>query len=298
YRLRHPQHGPVWISRDDTLVVIPGAGAAWRELDGAVPRAAESPRRATIRDFMSHPELFEGQRHWRLRDRNGRLLRDNAGNELTPEAFAAEPERHRPVLERGSGDFFDRIILDDREHGEVWIPQSNDALLVEVEWRALDGTPVALDFESPRPAAIADLRALPQLLQGVDWLLEDSAGQVLQDADGRPISARSYLADAAAHPSPWGYYDEDGRKVGLDTLLGEDHWRDHRVLVGAPRGERAMDVRALPPNPDGSPVKPFQLEVEPREILVRQGNQGSSLYGESAYFRWVRLDLPDNEAMK
>lgn len=300
YLLRHEQHGPVWISRDDKQLLLPGADLAWRQVDGASSAERAGSQRVTMADFRARQDLFDryAGRQWRLRNAREQLVLDRQGREVSPQQFMADPEEYRPIKERGNSDFESRLFVVDSRRGELWMPEQADMLLVKVQWRDLSGHAVPFDFDPPRPATIADYREHPGLFSGANWLLDHGNGQVVQDEAGKPVTAARYLAEPANFPSPWRHFDEAGKRVPIEQLTGDDRWRDHKVLVGTPRGERAMDIRELPPNADGTPVKPYQLDETPTEILVRQGNQGETLYGDGAYFRWVRTELPDNEAMK
>lgn len=300
YRIHHPQQGQVYVARDDSRLVVEGAGKSWRTLGGAeVPQPAAT-RKATMADYRKHREVFDGYPDRKLRLRNAKktLLMAEDGTELTPAMFFENPEKYRPVFERDKADFESRIFIFDGERGELALPDTSDNLLVPVPWRDFDGKPVAFDFPEPRIATVADLRQLPNLFKGLEFVLAGNDGNVVKDADGKPVPASAYVAERERFQSPWGYYDENGRHIPIETMLGDDTWRDHTLLVGSPRGEREMDIRSLPPNADGTPVKPYQLAKSPYEVLVRQGNQGDKMYGDSDYFRWVRADLPDPEAMK
>lgn len=302
FHVHHPEHGQVWISRDDTQLVVPGANLAFRRVDGRdAPADVGRPQRASVQRMLEHREVLRQyeDREWRLRDRLDRMLRGDDGLALDLDVFLASPEEFRPGIERDRDDWLTRIYLEDAEHGEVFLPDSNDMVLVPVPWRFLDMRAVPFDFEQPRQAAIADFRELRNLFGEAGWLLAQPNGNVVRDDQGEPVLAKTFIDQPERFPSPWGYFDEQGKKVSLDTMLGDDRWRDYRVLVGAPRGSpRAMDIRELPPNPDGTPVKPFQLSTTPMEYLIRQGNQGNTLYNEQQYFRWVRTDMPDIQAVR
>jgi phosphate ABC transporter permease subunit PstA len=301
FHVQHPEHGQVWVSRDDTMLVIPGAEQAFRLLDGGeAPADIGRPQRLTTDLFEQRPGLAEvaADRPWRLRDRNNRMLRDSRGLQLTLETFLADPESRRPRHEDGRDGWMARVFLEDAVRGPVYITE-DDVMVIPVAWRMLDGRAVEFDFDQPRLAAIEDFREFRDLFEGDAWLLAQPNGAVVRDAEGEPVTAQRYLDSPAEFPSPWGYLDADGKHVPLEQILGDDRWRDYRVLVGAPRGSpRDMDIRELPPNPDGTPVRPYQLEVTPREYLIRQGNQGQTLYNEAAYFRWVRKYVPDVQALR
>jgi phosphate ABC transporter permease subunit PstA len=297
FHIQHPQQGPAFVAQDDSMIVVPARGDAWRSPDGAVAAGAESPEPATLKLYAAQARLFEG-RDWLIRRPDGGLLLDLKGHAVTPSEFTAGPAKY---LTADESDAIESVTtswgLEDPKRGAVYVTKAGK-LVFPVAWKQLDGTPVPFDFPTPRTATVADYRALPALFGNVEWLLADTGDTVVMDAEARPVTAAAYLANPAKYPSPWGYYDEQGSHVPIETLLGDDKWRDYTLLVGAVRGQRPMDIRILPPNADGTPVKPYQLDEAPSELLVRQGNQGKGLYNDDAYFRWVRVDVPDPEAMK
>ncbi len=297
YVLRHPEQGQVWISQDNTQLVVSTNGEGYREVNGTPVNAPPNVRPVPLPEYVQHREVFQRypDRVWRLRNRAGNLVIDKQGNPLTPDQFLEDPERFRPSIDRGDPNANELLTVEDAEHGVVLLNQTNDAVLTRVNWRTLDGTPVPLNFLAPRQATTADYRDLPDLFGKTAWQIADRNGQVVQDEAGNPVTVQQYISSPDQFPSPWGYLDDKGNKVSVEEVLGEDRWRDHRLLVGTPRNERAMDIRALAPHPDGSPVQAHELSDTPTEILIRQGNQGETLYGGSAYFRWVRTNVPNVE---
>jgi phosphate ABC transporter permease subunit PstA len=298
FNVRHAQHGPVWVKRDDSGLVLAANRDAWRDLDGKIVVPPDvAPRRATFQDWLDDPAPFDG-RDWELRA-VGRLLHSADGAPATPDALRDRPRDYLPWEMRELGDFARRVHLDSPLHGEVFLFGDSGTLAVPLAWKSLDGQPVEFDFPSPRPATIVDFREHPKLFPGAEdhWLVFTPQGQPMQH-EGETVTTARYLREPQTFPSRWGYQDELGTRVPIEVMLGDDRWRDRTLLVGTERGRREMDIRQLPPNPDGTPVQPFQLTTSPKEVLVRQGNQGQTLYGESLYFRWVRLDLPDPPAAK
>ena len=315
------QHGPVYVTRDDnTLVKV--ADDAFRDVDGGEFKGDVTKlHEATLLDYRQYRKLFdEAGTDWALRDASGNIvIAEGSRSNVTPVELLADTAHYllqmtqderehyyRLKIETLTGDYklnadeqdklFSKLLILRPGRGQVYT--DGNAICLKVGYKYLDGKPVELDFAAPRRATIADYREFRNLFKGDDWLLVDPNNNVVETDAGTPASAQQYIDNPDQFPSPWGYLDEQGKRVPIETMLGDDHWRDHVLLVGTLRGERDMDVREMPANPDGTPVKPYQLSTTPTELLIRQGNQGEDLYGRDAYFRWVRTNLPDVEAVR
>lgn len=298
YRVHHPQQGPAFVSRDNSTIVFPANRDAWLTPEGTPPSAsAASTREVTVGIAEENPALFAGD-SWRVRQADGGLLTALDGRPVTVGEFLqAVPSYLSEAEKQDVPRIKNTWKVEHATKGQVHLSEAGE-LLIAVSWRNVDGAPMPFDFPAPRRATIVDYRELPELFNGTEWLLADNNDTVVRDKDGTPVRASEYLDQPDRFPSPWGYLDENGKHVPIEVMLGDDRFRDRVLLVGTTRGERAMDIRSLPPNDDGTPVKPYQLSEQPREVLVRQGNQDNGLYTDSDYFRWVRIELPDAEAMK
>ena len=243
------------------------------------------------------PDVFKDG-DWRVRLPSGKLAFNEQAEAILPRQFLEDAAQYFSVEERADlGAAKSKSMLEDANRGQVFLTPDNQ-LVVPVAWKLTDETPVPLDFPKPRAATIVDYREFPDLFKGAEWLISDDSGSAVTDSDGTAVTAARYMANPKEFRSPWGYYNEEGRHVPIEELLGDDKWRDRTLLVGTIRGERDMDIRAMPPNDDGTPVKPYQLKQAPQELLIRQGNQGAQMYGGNAYFRWVRTKIDDPEKMK
>jgi hypothetical protein len=204
YNVHHPEHGPAFVARDDSTLVVPARDDAWRTVDGELADAGESaPVEVTVEVYEANRQLFEGD-NWRVRRSDGKLQSDLRGEPVTPARFIAGAAEMLSEAERSDFEHLkSRWKVEHRERGQVYIARG-DRVVCAVPWRELSGAPVPFDFESPRRATIADYRALPGLFKGVDWLLADPGDSLVRDEDGNPVKAADYLADPERFASPWG----------------------------------------------------------------------------------------------
>ncbi|CAG0994577.1 Phosphate transport system permease protein PstA [Planctomycetaceae bacterium] len=144
----------------------------------------------------------------------------------------------------------------------------------------------------PRKATIADYRRDAKAFAGAQFRLVGAEGE-LKDKSGALVSPEAYLKGAKEFASPYTVADENGKFVAVEQALGDDKFRDHVMLLGAVRADRRLDLRDLPRKRDGTPWQAYEIKTDPTELLVRQGNKGENLQPDSAYFRWVKSDVPD-----
>ncbi|MCA8918559.1 MAG: hypothetical protein KDB32_05735 [Planctomycetes bacterium] len=325
YYVQHSEQGQAWVSQDDKSLVVKANKDAFRTLDDKPYTGDKSKlRAATMLDYADNRSLFDnGEIEWVMRDAQGDLV-EFEGKTATLEVGLANAARYLIDIGRDQREHYYSISADDLkpdstlsadqrqkllgnltiEHPKlktIYLAENGTKLCVQRDWKYLDGTPVELDFKTPRQATIADYRELRSLFDGQQWVLADTTGTVVTEDRGDQkvgVTPGDFIDNPEKYPSPWGYLDEEGKKVPVEKLFEDDRYRDYRLLVGTVRGERAMDVRELPPNEDGTPIRSYQLDTKPTELLIRQGNQGEDLYGRDAYFRWVRVDIPHLESLR
>lgn len=185
-----------------------------------------------------------------------------------------------------------RYLLQTSDGRQAFLDPEDRLLLPQGEAYAYaDGRRYASTLP-PRKAGIADFRRAPGAFVGFQWQLA-GAGGVLKTPAGAPVTPEQYLKDAGTFASPYSVVDDTGRFVPAEKLLGDDRFRDHVMLLGAVRADRPLDLRDLPRKADGTPWQAYELDTEPTELLVRQGNKGEGLQPDSMYFRWVKTDVPD-----
>lgn len=325
YVVHHETQGQAWVSQDDESIVFQSSKDAYRTLDDK-PYTGDFKqlRAATMLDYATNPTLFDAvDVEWVVRDAAGNLV-EFEGKVVTLKSGLANAARYLVDIGRdqreheyGISDedikpdtklnadqrekLLGKLTIEHPKMKTVYLVEDGKLLCLRVDWKYLDGKPVGIDFKQPRQATIADYREHRSLFQGDVWLLADNNGAVVTETDGEnvvPVKAAAFIDNPDRYPSPWGYLDEQGKQVPVEKLFEDDRYRDYQMLVGTVRGERAMDVRELPRAEDGTPVKPYQLDTQPKELLVRQGNQGEDLYGRDAYFRWVRTDIPRVEELR
>lgn len=319
FHIQHEEKGAVWVSRDDKRLLVQ-SDDAYRLLDDKpFTDDAGTLRPASLRDYRENPTRFDESISWVLREADGNLA-VHEGGVITPKSYLDNLARQLLAIGKNAREhyygisvkiltpetkfsdeqltkLFDRLTVEHPERGPVFIDSVGGQLALKVPYKYFDGTPVELDAPKPRRATISDYREFGALFEGNAWLLTDTQGNVVRDGE-RPLKAKAFIDNPDKYPSPWGYLNEEGKHVPIETLMGDDRWRDHKVLVGTVRGEREMDVRELPPNEDGTPIRVYQLDETPQEELIRQGNQGEDLYGRGAYFRWVRTNLPELDTLR
>lgn len=325
YYVHDAEQGQAWVSQDDKSIVFKSNRDAFRTLADKPHTGDESTLRpATMLDYADNRALFDNSDvEWVMRDAQGDLV-EFEGKTATLEVGLAKAARYLIDIGRDQREHYYSISADDLkpdstlsadqrqkllgnltiEHPTlktIYLAENGKQLCVQLDWKYRDGTPVELGFKTPRQATIADYRELRSLFDGQQWVLADPTGTVVTEDRGDQkvaVTAAEFMDNPEKYPSPWGYLDEQGKKVPVEKLFEDDRYRDYRLLVGTVRGERAMDVRELPPNEDGTPIRSYQLDTKPTELLIRQGNQGEDLYGRDAYFRWVRVDIPHLESLR
>lgn len=299
FHVGHPEHGQVWMSQDSTTLVVADDNVLRTVDDKASQVLAKDARLVHISDFKKHRSLFETVSEGDLMlSVEGKLLKGANNFSATPSAFVDDPALAIGVS--AWKDFSDKFgadidpIISDRFRGDLFISPDNKQLLLKAKWRSIAGQPVALDFKKPRAATISDFRKYRSAFKGDKWLLYSTQGQPVL-SDKQTITAQHYLDNPTEFPSKWGALNEEGKHVSVEELNENDSLRDHMMVVGTVRSERDMDIRQLPLAENGEPYQDFELDKSPKELLIRQGNQGDGLYSRGRYFKWVRTDLPDLE---
>ena len=320
FHIHHPDKGAVWINREDSRLLVQSDDAYRTLEDKPYSGDVNALRPATLLDFQAKPDRFGDAVDWVVREADGNLAL-NQGEVVGPKGYIENVVRQLLAMGENQREHYYKLAVEDLtlettvppdqlnklygkltiEHpleGPVYLADAGGPLALKVPYRYFDGTPVELDAHAPRPATVTDFREFRKLFEGTSWLLTDKQGSVVESESGEPLQAQTYLDQPENYPSPWGYLDEEGKHVPVEVLMGDDRWRDYAVLVGTVRGEREMDVRELPPNEDGRPIREFELDETPIEELIRQGNQGEDLYGRGGYFRWIRTNLPELETLR
>ena len=185
--------------------------------------------------------------------------------------------RDYELVSLGQARFF--IVGEDGK--PAWLDES-DKLVPE-------GTPRA------RKATMADFRIKP--FAG-NWRLADAKGDQLKDAAGKPVTPQQFIAHPELFPSPYKIANTEGKLVAAEKFYGDDSLRDRVLILGSVRATRDLDLRDLPRKEDGSAWQAYELERDPEEFSLRQGNKGENLAADSEYFRWVKHDVPDLDAYR
>jgi phosphate ABC transporter permease subunit PstA len=193
------------------------------------------------------------------------------------EVIALGEARYWLVTQEGNPVFVD---------GEDKLLYAKDGGYVYADGKAYAST------KPPRKATIADYRRDAKPFSGATFKLVGVEGE-LKDSAGLTVSPESYIKNPGKFASPFQVADESGKFVPVEQVLGDDRFRDHVMLLGAVRADRPLDLRDLPRKRDGTPWQAYEIKTDPTELLVRQGNKGENLQPDSAYFRWVKTDVPD-----
>ncbi|MCF6228267.1 MAG: hypothetical protein L3J82_06330, partial [Planctomycetes bacterium] len=298
YNVGHPELGQVWLAQDSKTVVLKDENALRTLQDKPSKILTKGARLLTTDDYLAHKNLFENldQTELILTVKN-ELLYGNDGHSITPEEFTTDPAAAvgASVWKDLTAKHGEDISAQISHHlqGKIFIDTENTQLLLKSGWREVNGESVSLDFKNPRPATVADFREYRNVFEGDMWLLFTTQGQPVNDENGTPFSAQTYLDKPEEFASPWGVLNEKGEHQSIELITKDDSLRDHVLVVGTVRSDREMDIRQLPLSPDGTPYEAYQLEETPQELLIRQGNQGDGLYSRGRYFSWVRTGLPD-----
>ncbi|MHC4840821.1 MAG: phosphate ABC transporter permease PstA [Planctomycetota bacterium] len=304
FNVGHPNHGQVWLSQDSKTVIVKDDDALRTVDDKPSNHLATDCRVARLSDFKNHAATFKQLDESDLvLSVDGELLKTRDNRSASPSEFAENAAKAigksswKDLTARHTGGV--DPVISHRFEGEILISPDSKQLLLRAKWREFNGQPVSLDFKKPRPATISDFRQYRDAFKGGGWQLFTTQGQPVSDEDEKVVTSQFYLDNPDKFPSPWGALNEQGEHVSIETTAEDDRLRDHIVVVGTVRSDRQMDIRQLPLNPNnGTPYRDYQLEKQPKELLIRQGNQGDGLYSRGRYFQWIRTDLPDVENVR